>query len=193
MPLPRARCCRGVGQSIREWVLSGFEDGHRRVLWVCGPPGVGKSWLASYVCRHGALSPDFANAGPSSPIAVDGGAAGRPVVASASTGAVVACHLIVHDNSDLRDGRRMFCSLAFQLCQSVPGLAAHMVAALGDSGGSLSQKNTVALFDLLFVGPLTALDAATTAAGRAAHPPVIIVIDGLDEVCIFSPVTVPDT
>ena len=48
--------------------------------------------------------------------------------------------------------------------------------------GTLSTKNPVALFDLLFVGPLLAFDAMCTVDGVSTVPPVVIVIDGLDEV-----------
>ncbi len=128
-------------------------------------PGVGKTWLSSMVCAHGA-----AGLGPPT----------SSSLAMPLPGTVCARHLVVYDNSDLRDTRRMICSLAFQLARWLPGLSTHVRAAL--SGTTLTQKNAVALFECLISAPLWSLDAELVAAGAPLPKALVMVIDGLDEV-----------
>ena len=127
----------------REWVMNEVEEwlsSSRRVLWITGEAGVGKSALAAWLCNK------------------------RPEIA--------AYHFCRFGNSDRVNARKALLSLAYQLSTQIPVYQDRLNASPLDK--TLVETNLPAVFDCLFVNPLT--DAVPL-----TKKPQVLLIDALDE------------
>jgi len=150
------RCLAGTRKliinQIYEWIDS--KENGNNVFWLCGPPGSGKSTVASEVA-----------------VSLDTREDGLEQLGLGDLGATFFCK---RNDNTLNQPSLVFSTIAFRLAHVYPPLKRPILTALdrNPDAGEMPTKNQ---FENLIVDPLSSLPADLDV------PPIVVIVDALDE------------
>ncbi|KAG6920315.1 hypothetical protein DXG01_005084 [Tephrocybe rancida] len=153
---PPPRCHPGTRQAICDkitaWVDQGPGEGDaRRILWVHGPAGAGKSAVAQTIaenCDHQKL--------------------------------LAASFFFSRAHAARNSIDKLFITIAYQLAVSISPLRPGVLASFSNDPSIVNQTIS-AQVDKLIITPFQALAASQAQSSHAQPSPFVVIIDGLDE------------